>query len=343
LIETRTDCAFVVSTHELALPGELPQARALLIRGCSWVNGTVVSWSVDDVANVDDLPESLRVDVLGARKTILFVEGLGGGKSLDHPLYALLFPSISVISKETCKEVHRAVVGVRNTESQQAFGVVDQDAMSAERVAQLQADGVYALAMFAVESVYYSKPVLKAVADQQASTLGGTAAALVADATQQALSSVNDDAIDHLASRVAQRRLIDTLQFVVPDRKAMIKDRSGRIAFDIAATFPQEQAAIRGWVDAGDLASIIRRYRVRESGILSALAKGLRFLDRVDFEKAALARIGASAELRQAIRDELGQVSRALVAGQSLQLGQVDALGVTVGPHTYRIAPCVQC
>lgn len=315
LIETRTDCAFVVSTHELALPGELPQARALLIRGCSWVNDAVVSWSVDDVANVDDLPESLRVDVLGARKKILFVEGLGGSKSLDHPLYALLFPSISVVSKETCKEVHRAVVGLRNTESQhraQAFGMVDQDGMSDERVAQLQTDGVYALTMFAVESVYYSEPVLKAVADQQASTLGATAAALIADATKQALSSIGDNAVDHLASRVAQRRLLDALQFMVPDREAMIKAPSDRVAFEIASTFLQEQAAIRGWVNAGDLASIIRRYPVRESGILSAVAKGLRFLDRADFEKAALARIGASPELRQTIRDELGEVSKAL-------------------------------
>src|SRR5665213_3117058 len=44
---------------------------------------------------------------------------------------------------------------------------------------------------------------------------------------------------------------------------------------------------------AGDLDSIIARYPVRESGVLGAIAKALRFKDRYDYERAALARVGA--------------------------------------------------
>lgn len=315
LIETRVDCGFIVSTHELALPGEISYASALLVRGCQWRGDVVATWDLDLISNLGDLPETLRVDVLGSRKKILFVEGIISGRSLDYPLYALLFPNVSVVDKESCKEVHRAVVGVRSMESHhhaKAFGMVDQDGMGADRAAELKDQGVHALPMFAVESIYYSGSVLSAVAEQQALTFGGTASILLKSAKQQALSSIQERDIVHLASRVAERQLNDQLQFVLPSRQEMIDSTSGQIAFTIPSPYPVELAKIKRFVADGDLDSIICRYPIRESGILSMLSKGLRFVDRVDFEKAALARIGSSPILRQALRDSLGDISALL-------------------------------
>lgn len=39
LFEQRKDCAFVISTHELALPAANPDARVLMIRSCRWQGG----------------------------------------------------------------------------------------------------------------------------------------------------------------------------------------------------------------------------------------------------------------------------------------------------------------
>ena len=316
LIESRKDCSFIVSTHELALPGEISNGGAILVRGCEWRSEAVSAWDLDVIAELSFLPESLRVDILGSRKKILFVEGVGAGRSLDYPIYSLLFPTVSVFAKESCREVHRSVAGVRAVEQHHhavAFGMVDQDGMEANRSNDLKAEGVYALPVFAVESIYYSDAVLSAVAEQQASTLGGTGAELLDAAKRQAILSIHEKDIIHLASRVAERQLRDQLQFAYPSRQEMIDASAANISISLESPYPTELAKMRNFVAGGDLGSIIRHYPVRESGILSALAKGLRIVDRQDYEKAALARIGASEDLRQKLRESLGQISALLL------------------------------
>ena len=73
-----------------------------------------------------------------------------------------------------------------------------------------------------------------------------------------------------------------------------------------------ELAKIKALVGAGDFDAIVQRYPVRESQVLTALAKGLRFQDRGDYEKAALSRMTASESLRQKMRDSLGEISALL-------------------------------
>ena len=92
-------------------------------------------------------------DILGSRRKILFVEGTT--VSLDQPLYALLFPEVSVRSREGCREVRRAVSGLRSVEGLhrvEAYGLVDNDRLSADEIADLERDGVYALPIFSVET-----------------------------------------------------------------------------------------------------------------------------------------------------------------------------------------------
>ncbi len=85
-----------------------------------------------------------------------------------------------------------------------------------------------------------------------------------------------------------------------------------RLSVEVDSPFPAELAKIKSLAASGSLDAIIRRYPARESPILTELAKGLRFQDRGDYERAALARIAASHELRQAMREALGEVSALL-------------------------------
>ena len=113
------------------------------------------------------------MDVLGSRRKILFVEGTGG--SLDGPLYSLLFPKVSVRSRENCREVERAVMGSRALERMhraEVFGMVDGDGMSQAQVADFEARNLYPLPVYAVESLYYDEVTLAAIAARQAGTLG---------------------------------------------------------------------------------------------------------------------------------------------------------------------------
>ena len=75
LFSMRQDCMFVISTHELALPLDNPASKTLLVRSCTYQGRTAVSWDVDLVNSPPEIDEDLKRDVLGARRTVVFVEG----------------------------------------------------------------------------------------------------------------------------------------------------------------------------------------------------------------------------------------------------------------------------
>ena len=77
LFSRRSDCAFVVSTHESELPLVHPTARTLLLRSCSFSGGKQdpKSWEADELSEGDQIDDDLKRDLIGARRNILFVEG----------------------------------------------------------------------------------------------------------------------------------------------------------------------------------------------------------------------------------------------------------------------------
>lgn len=109
LFEQRQDCAFVVSTHELFLPVENPSARVLMTRSCTWAEANPQAWDLEILAHPAELPEELRLAVLGARGRVLFVEG--SSTSLDLPLYDNR-PSLAAILDELRELTGRPVRAV---------------------------------------------------------------------------------------------------------------------------------------------------------------------------------------------------------------------------------------
>ena len=106
LFAKRQDCAFVISTHEIALPIANQAANVVILRSCLWNGNQPGAWNAEVLESGADLPEDLKRDVLGARRRILFVEG--ESNSLDLPLYGGLFSDLSVIPMGAAR-VMRAV------------------------------------------------------------------------------------------------------------------------------------------------------------------------------------------------------------------------------------------
>ncbi len=90
LFDRRSDCAFIISTHELMLPLDTPKASTLLVRGCEYEGHSVRAWTADLLTPGADIDDALKGDILGSRRKMIFVEGTA--HSLDAPLYSLLFP-----------------------------------------------------------------------------------------------------------------------------------------------------------------------------------------------------------------------------------------------------------
>ncbi len=311
LLRERPDCAFVISTHELELPSHGTDGLIVLVRGCSWSGDAVAWWDVDVLPLVQEIPDELRIDLLGSRRKILFVEGKG--TSLDQPFYALLFPNASVRSRETAREVRQAVKSLRAIESlhhARAFGIVDNDSLSSEHIQRLKAEGVYALPIASIESLYYSAECLSAVAEQQAATLGADAMTMLSTATASALSSLSrNDSMRHLASRVAELKLRDQVLNAIPDCQAIAGQQQGSVSISVASPYQSELARLQNLAAAGDLEAIIAKYPVRESQVLTALAGGLRFRDRADYERSVLARLSSDQRQRDVMGQKLGELT----------------------------------
>ncbi|ESY98060.1 hypothetical protein X738_17585 [Mesorhizobium sp. LNHC209A00] len=315
LVVKRHDCTFVVSTHELDLAAELPGVEVAIVRGCHWKDGIVSTWDIDLIPTTSSIPEDVRVDVLGSRRKILFIEGTVS--SLDHPMYALLFPAVSVRARESCREVMRAVAGLRGTEDlhrARAFGLIDSDGMDNGQVSTFEAQGIYPLGVFSIESLYYSPELINALAERQAETAATDPQAYIDDARARGLVALTSgDRPQYLASRVAERKLRDAFLSALPVREELTSGNLAEISVSVPSTYPAELDRLKEMASTGDLDAAIERYPVRESGVLDAIAKALHFPSRADYEKAALARLSVDSDLLAAMRSKLGALATVLL------------------------------
>jgi ABC-type cobalamin/Fe3+-siderophores transport system ATPase subunit len=311
IIHENSESTFIVSTHELDLVAICSSASIAIVRGCSWKAPNICEWEMDRVATASELPEDVRVDILGSRRKILFVEGTA--TSLDGPLYTLLFPNASVRSREGCREVVRVVTGLQETKNMhhaEVFAMVDGDGMSPEQITAFESKNVYPLPVHSVESLYYAEEVLEAVAQRQGETLGVDRNALLTEARSKAIGAIDsEERITHLASRLAERQLRESVLQWIPDRKDLITKSGADVSISVSSTYPEELARLRRLRDNKELAGIVSRYPVRESGLLDALAKGLRFSGRADYEKAVLRRLSVDDALCGTLRTKLGRLA----------------------------------
>jgi Protein of unknown function (DUF4435)/AAA domain, putative AbiEii toxin, Type IV TA system len=152
----RPDCLFVYITHDLEFAAGQSNATKIWLK--SFLNN---SWDWTLVPEDEALPERLLLEVLGARKPVLFVEG--GTSSDDRKVYDILFPKMNVIPCGSCDQVIKAVGVLRQNGSlthMTAFGLVDRDFRSDAEINNLSQKGVYTLQVAEVESLFVVEEVI---------------------------------------------------------------------------------------------------------------------------------------------------------------------------------------
>ncbi len=207
LFAKRTDCAFIVSTHEIMLPLDNPTARTLLLRDCTFAASSITAWDANLVPSETEMDDDLKKDILGARKKILFIEGTE--RSLDKPLYSLIFPNVTVVAKSSCRDVERAVSSIRDLGDLHwlhSFGIVDNDGRTPTDIKRLKAKGVYAISVFAVESIYYYPDVQRRVAERHAAVTGENADTRLENAKNAAVAAIGPH-IQRLSERASEKIL----------------------------------------------------------------------------------------------------------------------------------------
>jgi ABC-type Mn2+/Zn2+ transport system ATPase subunit len=286
LLENRKDCAFVISTHDVMLPIDNPYARILLVRGCKYSGNTISQWDADLVVAEEEIEDDLKRDILGARRKLLFVEG--EEHSLDKPLYALVFPNVSVVAKSSCRDVEHAVSGIRDAAGLHwlhAFGIIDNDGRTQDEIGKTHAKGVHVLSANSVESIYYHPELQKRVAERQSAVTGANVQEMIDSAKTAALNAVKPH-VQRLCERAVEATLRQEVMRQLPCRKDITAAQAFNVTIDAPKVVAEEAARLQQACAAVDLASVIARYPVRETQALDIIAKHLGFQTRNQYESA---------------------------------------------------------
>ena len=275
LFEKREDCSFIISTHEVMLPVDNPTAQTLLIRSCEYEGSQAKSWTGDLLCPKTQIDDELKRDILGARKKIIFVEGVEG-RSLDLPLYSLLFPQVSVVAKSGCREVEQTVRSLREASEMhwlRVWGIVDNDRRSQEDIKRLQNLGVHALSYYSVESIYFHPEMIRRVANRKSKELTEEDPTELYDqAVKKALRAIEKQKT-HLILKAVEKLARQEISAQFPTKKDVQNMHPVNIKVDLERLRAAEEENFDALVQARNLEKLLQRYPVRESGALGEIAK----------------------------------------------------------------------
>ena len=318
----REDCAFIIATHEIALPATNPEARVLMLRSCQWHGNQCVAWAADVLESNAELPEDLKLEILGSRQRILFVEGQLG--SLDFSLYTALFPSISVIPKGSCEEVRRVVDGLRESHNfhyVRAFGIIDRDNLKDEEVEELAEKDIFALDVASVEALYYCSEAITTIACRQSESLEVDTNDLVTSMKQKTLDVLKNKGIaERLAARWCQRQIQELALSTIPNWESIKDNPNQPICVSIDPTpYSEELNRFKKYVEEENLDKLVARYPLRESRALHTIATSLGCHNRQVYERMVLARIRNDNQLACKLKERIGPLSETLESAENPQ------------------------
>ena len=311
----REDCAFIIATHEIALPIANPEAQVLMLRSCRWHGSQCVAWDADVLKPNAELPEDLKLAILGSRKKILFVEGQPGGP--DFSLYTVLFPELSVVPQKSCEEVQNAVLGWRGSQGihpvhVEIFGLIDRDNRSDEEVEELAEKGIFALEVYSVEGLYYCSDAIAAVAEQQAKLRDEDEAKLIELARQKAIEDLKIHA-EEMAARMCERKIQNLVVSNVPDWKSIKANPLQSICVPIdSRLYDNEFDYFNKLVEEKDLDQLVARYPVHKTGALAAIAKALKCRNKNDYQQIVLAQVQKDGQLACKLKERIRLLSEVL-------------------------------
>lgn len=309
LFARRPDCAFVISTHEVMLPLDNPASHTLLVRNCVYTGSSASAWEIDELPSDAEIDDAIRRDILGARRKLLLVEG--NEQSLDHALYSLVFPEVSVLAKNNCREVEQTVIGIRNAGSLHwltAFGLVDNDRRNSEDLETLRSRGVYALPVFSVESIYYHPELQNRVAQRLTGVTGQSAEKCLGEAKDAAIAAVESH-VQRLSERASESAVRAEFLRHLPNRTSIVNKAPLKIEVALPSIVTQEQSRLESAIEDRDLTTIIAHYPIRETTALDQIARKLGFPDRSRYEASVLKLLKDDAEALEFVRSLFGDLA----------------------------------
>lgn len=275
LFRKRKDCVFVISTHDVHLPLDYSESSVLLVRSCQWQNKNIKDWDADLIESGSAVPDSVKRDILGSKRKLLFVEGQD--TSLDRQIYQLIYPSCSVIPQGSCTQVEKAVDGIKSTENihwVDAYGLIDSDDRTAEQIQNLLGKGVAAVPFYSVEALYYHLTIIEKIASKISELTGQDANTLF----QNAISNIVQDITQHkerLCARLCEKRIRTETMASLPKFRDIQARGQFNLTFDLNIILQTEEANFDTLIAENKISELIGRYPIRETQVLNRIVAGL--------------------------------------------------------------------
>ena len=314
LFKERPDCAFVIATHDLTLPLDNPDSNILAIRECKWQANVAHQWDADFIKSADEIDDQIKQDILGARRTLLFVEGTDA--SLDKQIYQILFPNISVLPKRSCSEVEKSVKGINSTDSLnwvRAFGLIDGDDRSEEDIKKLKCQNIFALPCYSVESIYYSQCIMQHLATRQAKVNGTDSNAMAQSACAEAMKEIQRQQ-DQLCAKLCVRKVQSKLMAQLPSWKDISTGQPIRLCIEPQMDLSKEKTKFDSLFHGQDaFDKLVRRYPVKDTSAPAKIAQKLEFPNKEKYENAVRIMLTKDEAVRNEVKNNLlGELSAAI-------------------------------
>lgn len=277
LILKRKDCSFVISTHDVHLPLDHPDASVLLLRNCQWNNKEIKDWDADLISEADDIPIPVKREILGSKRNILFVEGTYD--SLDRQLYQLIFPEVTVMPQGSCSKVEKAVEGIKGTENLHwinAYGLIDADDRTPEQIEKLLKKRVAALKSYSIESLYYNLEIVKKIVERQTQVTGESEDIAYKKAIEKIITDITPHK-ERLCSRLCEKKVRIMINNDLPKHTDIVKRKIYKVNIDLNKLMETEEEIFDNLISHQDLNGLISRYPVRETPVLNNIASGCGF------------------------------------------------------------------
>ncbi len=286
LFKEREDCVFVISTHDLELPLDIPEATTILLRSCTWEGEKLKAWDWDKIDKNTDISDDIKRAILGERRKILFVEG--NADSIDLKTYRILYPEYSVKPCGGCGEVIQVVQGIRNSQQLhwvEAYGLIDRDNRQEQEVNQLLKKGIYVLDGYSAESLYYHENIIQEVAKKHL----GLEVDQVKLRLEQAKKCIEDEVSENklrLYGMLIEKQIKNGILDNCPTWKSLSDTPASCVPYDASDSLAKEKEKFELFVSNKDTDGLVNRYPVTKTGALACIAKSLGFNKPENYQEA---------------------------------------------------------
>ena len=156
---------FVYITHDLNFAASRVTATKIWVKSFDGHD----KWDLSVIDKDENIPDELLLEILGARRPVLFVEG--DKSSYDIALYKEIFKDYYVVACNNCQKVIELTkafnnVRVKALHSYEVKGIIDHDLLTEEEIESYNRQNIYPIEVSEVENLFLIEPLIKLAANQ---------------------------------------------------------------------------------------------------------------------------------------------------------------------------------